>query len=86
MIRSPVIVLALVMVCVVGLGFYRGWFSFSSTKTVETSNVTLTVDQDKMHQDKNQAIQTAQDLGHKVQNTVAPAPKKSDDPASPPQN
>ncbi len=84
MARSLLIVLVLV-VGVVGLGPCTGAGSSSRRRhTGETSNVTLTLDQDKMHQDKDQAIQKVRDLGHKVGNTVAAATQKSDDQVAPP--
>jgi len=52
--RSTITVLLVLLVCVVALGFYRGWFSLSSPGADKGSNkvnVNLTVDPDKMHED-----------------------------------
>jgi len=47
-------VLVVLAVCVVVLGFYRGWFSLSSSGSDAEAgkvNVSLTVDPDKMKDD-----------------------------------
>jgi hypothetical protein len=47
-------VLALLLLCVVAFGFYRGWFSMSSSSPGSGSNkvnISLTVDPDKMKSD-----------------------------------
>jgi len=47
-------VLALLLLCVVAFGFYRGWFSMSSSSSDSGSNkvnISLTVDPDKMKAD-----------------------------------
>jgi hypothetical protein len=45
------IVLILIVLSVAGLGFYRGWFHVTSNN----STVNLTVDKDKIEQDKQDA-------------------------------
>jgi hypothetical protein len=52
-----VVVILLIVAGVVALGFYRGWFRLTSDGAADKSNITVTVDKDKMQQDK----QTAQD-------------------------
>jgi len=57
-----VIVLALF---VVGLGFYRGWFVFSSHRRDtggDKIDINLTVDQDKMKQDGEMVKEKTQEL------------------------
>ena len=58
---SLVIVLAVIAV---GVGFYRGWFSLSSSRYVEghKTKVNLTVDEDKMKQDGEQLKEKAREL------------------------
>ena len=60
-----VILLILIVGCVVGFGLYRGWFHVSSESPADKSSVTLTVDKDKIQQDKKQAREKVQDLKHK---------------------
>jgi hypothetical protein len=48
------VVLIVLVICVVGFGFYRGWFALSSSDTNDGSNqvnVNLTVDPDKVKAD-----------------------------------
>ena len=48
------VVLFVLVVCVVAIGFYRGWFGLTSSNADDGSNkanVKLTVDKDKMKED-----------------------------------
>jgi hypothetical protein len=58
-------VLAVVAILVVGLGFYRGWFAFSSPAPdvgSNTVNVNLATDPDKMKQDAEMVKDKATEL------------------------
>ena len=46
-------VLLVLLVCVVAVGFYRGWFTLSSSPEAGSNkvDVNLTMDRDKMEQD-----------------------------------
>jgi hypothetical protein len=62
--KRLILVVMVLLVCVVGFGFYRGWFSLSSSSPGMGSdkvNISLTVDPDKMKADtkmsKNKAIE-----------------------------
>jgi hypothetical protein len=57
--RKVLFVLLLLVVGVVGLGFYREWFHFGTTSDPETGQpgFQLTVDQDKMKSDIQKAKQ-----------------------------
>ena len=57
-------VLVLILAGVAGLGLYRGWFHVTSDRGADKSNVTLTVDKDKVHEDKQKAIDKVQGVGH----------------------
>jgi hypothetical protein len=49
-----------------GLGYYRGWFHAESNNSDGQGSLTVTVDKDKLSQDKSNAQQQVQqDLGHK---------------------
>ena len=61
--------LLLVVALIVGLGFYRGWFRVSSDRSPAESNVTVTVDKDKVQRDANDAKEKVQSTGDKA--TVA---------------
>ena len=43
--------LFVLLLIVVAIGFYRGWFSFSRTDDKDKANVNLSVDKDKMKTD-----------------------------------
>ena len=57
--------LVLIAAIVAGVGYYRGWFNAQSSNTNGQSSVKLTVDKDKLNQDKASVQQQVQDLGHK---------------------
>ena len=45
----------LLLVGIVGLGFYLGWFHLSTYSTGQTSSATITVDRDKIRADEGKA-------------------------------
>lgn len=54
------IVVGLIVVCVVGLGFYFGYFGISSDSADGKSHLTLTVDQKKIQEDEKKAVEKVQ--------------------------
>jgi len=58
-------ILVVLSAVVAGIGYYRGWFHAESRDTNGQRSVTLTVDKDKLDQDKSSAQQQVQDLAHK---------------------
>lgn len=67
----PFIVLVLIIAGIVGLGLWRGWFRVSSEGSGGTPAVTVTVDKDKFEQDKDDAVDKAQDLGQQAKDQAA---------------
>lgn len=61
--KNALMVLALIVVVGVGLGFYLGWFNFSSRSDAGNPNVTLSVDEGKIEADKDKVLNQVQDLG-----------------------
>ena len=59
-------VVILLLVGIVGVGFYRGWFGLSTNNTDHTSSATITVNQDKIRQDETKAKEKVQDLEQKA--------------------
>jgi len=57
--------LVVLLIVVAAIGYYRGWFLAESTDANGHRTVTVTVDQDKIDQDKASAQQQVQNLGHK---------------------
>lgn len=59
-------VLLLLVIGVVGLGFYMGWFRLSSDQTDDKTNINLTIDEDKFRKDRDRAIEKVQEAGESV--------------------
>jgi hypothetical protein len=57
--RRTIVIIILVVACV---GYFRGWFHVSSDTTGDKSNVTLTVDKNKIQDDKKAADEKAHDM------------------------
>lgn len=55
--RTLMFVVVLLLVGIVGLGFYRGWFQLSTDTASQRPSATITVNKDKIHEDE----QTAKD-------------------------
>lgn len=51
---------------VVGLGFYRGWWSFESDTTGTKVHLNVTVDKDVIQEDRKAAAEKMQDLGRQA--------------------
>jgi hypothetical protein len=64
--RRLLVVLALFVAGIAGLGFYRGWFQLSTNSTDQKPSATITVDKDKIHADEEMAKEKVQGLGQKV--------------------
>jgi hypothetical protein len=63
--RSFFSILLLLLICVIAVGFYRGWFTLSSPSPDTGSNkvnVNLTVDQGKMQEDAQAVKKEAAEL------------------------
>ena len=57
------LVLVLIVAVVAGLGFYMGWFHFSSGSDDNNAHVTVSVDKGQIQEDKDKAVDKVQDLG-----------------------
>jgi len=71
------IVLALVVAGVIGLGFYQKWFNVASNSAEGQSHITLTVDKDKMRTDEHKAVEKMESMEHAVKEKTMGAAKKS---------
>ena len=76
-------VVFVLMICVVGFGFYRGWFALSSPDPAGGSNqvnINLATDPDKMKEDAEAVKDKAAELTGGVTDTEdAPAENQSSD-------
>jgi predicted negative regulator of RcsB-dependent stress response len=64
--KTFLVVIVLLLVVVAGLGFYRGWFHFSTASVGQKSSATITVDRDKIQKDESKIKADIQDIEHKV--------------------
>ena len=55
--------LVLIVAVVAGLGFYMGWFHFSSGGDHNNAHITVSVDRDQIQKDKDKAVDKVKDLG-----------------------
>jgi hypothetical protein len=70
-------VLVLLVAGVIGLGFYRGWFRLSTGSEGQKTNVTITVDQDKIRQDEEKAKEKVHEAGQRVKERTGAGTEKS---------
>jgi hypothetical protein len=87
--KSLFIALLLFVAVVVGLGFYRGWWSVAADKSDTKVHLDVTVDKDRIQKDKKNALERVQDFGHQVKDkTSAPTEESTDNAAhvQPPQS
>jgi hypothetical protein len=67
-------VLFLVLVIgVVALGAYQGWFTFTSNNSDDKANVNIKIDKDKMQEDEKKAVKKVQELGHQAKDKAETA-------------
>jgi ribosomal protein S8 len=64
--RKFLVVLLLAAAALVGLGFYLGWFNFSTHSQGEAVDLSLKVNKDKIQQDTETATEKAKELGKKA--------------------
>jgi hypothetical protein len=79
-----VLSLILIAALVLGVGIYRGWFHFAADSSAGSSNVTLTVDNNKIQDDKNKVVGKTQELGHEAEAKTSAAIDKSSAPTTQP--
>jgi len=72
-------IFALFLVVVVGLGFYLGWFDFSSNDNKGKSNATFSVDNSKIETDMDKVVDKAEALGHEAVDRISPPPETAQD-------
>jgi hypothetical protein len=79
-VKTFVFVVLLLVVGIVGVGFYRGWFQLSTDSSTERPNATITVDKDKIHADEQEAKDKVQGFGHEVKEKVGNRADKVQEP------
>ena len=73
--RLVVVVLAIVAVGAC-LAFYMGWFHVGTDNADGKSNVTISVDKDKVKEDSQAAVEKVEGLGHEIKEKVSGTTKK----------
>ncbi len=73
--RKVYVVLLLLVVAVVGLGFYRGWFGFATSSDPETgkTEAQFSIDKDKMKTDVQKTKETVGGVARQAKEKVADA-------------
>jgi hypothetical protein len=57
--KGLLFLVVLILVGIAGFGFYRGWFGLSTDTTDHKPSATITVDRDKIQEDKDKVEQFA---------------------------
>lgn len=72
---------AVVVVLAIGacLAFYLGWFHVGADNADGKSNVTLSVDKEKVKEDSKAAVEKVEELGHQLKDKVSGASDKTMD-------
>jgi hypothetical protein len=69
--------LVLLVAGFIGLGFYQGWFHLNTQSDAGKTDVTLTVDKDKLSADQQRAKEKVQDLAQQAKDKAAATADKS---------
>ena len=57
--KAFLIGLVLILAGIFALSWYRGWIHLTSDKTADTSSITVSVDKEKLHDDRAKALGAA---------------------------
>jgi len=63
-------VFVVIVADVVGLGFYMGWFHFSSGSDGNSAHITVSMDKGQIQKDKDRTVEKVEDLGHQAKEKV----------------
>jgi hypothetical protein len=74
--RNLIVLLVVVFLVV---GTWRGWFSFWKTSSDGKTNIGVTVDPNKMKEDKEKVTDKVKDLENKIKDKNSPAADKPKD-------
>ena len=77
--KTVLIFLALIAAVGVSVGYYLGWFNVSSGHDQGKATVTLSVDKDRIRDDKDRVVDKAQDLEHQAAERIAATTQKAKD-------
>ena len=63
--KNLIIALVVGALAIAGVGVYQGWFQVGADNTKGKSNVTLSVDKEKIKEDSKAAVAKVEDAGHR---------------------
>jgi hypothetical protein len=78
--KALVFVLVLLLACIVGLGFYRGWFRLSMQSMDNQPSATITVDKDKIHEDEQKSKDKVQGIKQAAKEKIGNRAGKAEQP------
>jgi hypothetical protein len=73
------ILVVVIVACIAGLGFYRGWFHVGSDADDDKRSVTFTADPNKIKDDEKKVVEKVKDLGHQAKGKAAAPTEKTKD-------
>lgn len=62
--------IVITLVIVAGVGYYMGWFQFSTNQSGQKSNIEISVDKQKIREDAEAAKKKAEELKDKAKQTL----------------
>src|SRR5438552_3584077 len=68
--KTLLFLLILLLAATVAVGFQRNWFSLSTTKEEQRVHMTVTVDQDKVEEDRAKAKEKLEAVGRSLKDKV----------------
>jgi hypothetical protein len=75
--KNLLIVIVLVVAGIGGLGYYRGWFHFTSDSTAGENHIGITVDKDKVKEDEKKVLEKEKALEQQLKNKGTAPTEKS---------
>ena len=70
-------VLFVLVICLGGVGLYRGWFSTETNTSDHKTNVNLSVDREKIQEDMNSLKKKTEAVTEKKEPVTQPIPPKN---------
>ena len=77
--KRLIVVIGVMLAAFFVFGLYMGWFRVASNSADGKSNITLTVDKDKIEQDKDKAAARLQALGHQAKDKAVATTQRVED-------
>ena len=78
--RTLMFVVVLLLVGIVGVGFYRNWFQVSMDNTDQRPSATVTVDKGKIHADEQKAKDKMEGFGQEAKEKIGDRAGKAKEP------